>query len=387
MDKNRSEQTGTAWIDAALSLQNFEELLARIAADSAASLCFRESGGAVFIASSDSAFIENVETYPLQELFRHYEVERITDNDTLLGHLITQQGHASQAQAPLKRAAVLAVRIHAIRRRSSAERRLSIESDILQRLLTRNTKLQKILEEFDGKIFPLERNSLVAVIGFKKQSSERARLEDRALSNIEEKFSRFFRRYMSWHEKQRLVVAVTPQFPMDANAALDFMVQTIENLKTLCTENESYADLCMGIGSCKEELGALPESYEEANRAFHVAVLGANIWWRRWEELGSYRLLTIFSEHPESDLFIENTLGELSRKNLPTEYMVLLETIRGLDRHAWNLKQTSVAMELHYNTLKYRYHRIQEVLGIDLNEAQARFNLSFAVKLLAMKGR
>ncbi|MDL2298310.1 helix-turn-helix domain-containing protein [Synergistaceae bacterium OttesenSCG-928-D05] len=381
------EQRGTEWIDAALSLQNFGELLSRIAHDSTSSLCFRESSGAIFTASSDPEFIENVEAYPLQELFRHYEVDRIVDNDVPLGHLITEKTPPLSANSPLRKAAILAVKIHAIRRKSNAEYRISIESDILQRLLLRNTKLRKILEEFDGKIFPLDKNSLVAVIGFKKRNSERARLEDRALSNMEEKFSRFFRRYMSWQEKQRLVIAVTPQFPMDETAVCDFIVQTIENLKELHGENEPYTDVCMGIGSCKEELQALPESYEEANRAFHVAVLEAGAWWRRWGDLGSYRLLTIFAEHSESDLFIENTLGELARKNLPTEHLVLLDTIRELDRHAWNLKQTSVFMNLHYNTLKYRYHRIEEVLDVNLNDAHTRFNLSFAVKLLAMKGR
>lgn len=384
MNGHRQAQQGTAWIEAALNLQDFEALLSRIAADTASSLCFRESGGAVFLSSQDSDFIENVETYPLQELFRYYEVERITDNDTLLGHLITTKAATSPA---LRKSAALAIKIHAIRRRSSAERQMSIESDILQRLLTRHTKLRKILEEFDGKIFPLEQNSLVAVISFRKRHSGRTRLENRALASLEEKFSRFFRRYMSWQEKQRLVIAITPQFPMDGNAAVDFIVQTIENLKAACAENESFADICMGVGTCKEDLHMLPESYDEATRAFHVAVLDRQNWWRRWDGLGSYRLLTIFAEHPEADLFIENTLGELARKNLPAEHLILLDTIRELDRCAWNLKQTSVSMGLHYNTLKYRYCRIQEVLGVSLGDAHTRFNLSFAVKLLAMKGR
>lgn len=388
MKERNPEQQGTGWINAAISLQSFDELLYRIAADSVASVCFRESGGAVFIASTDKKFIENVEAYPLQELFRYYQVDRITDNDALLGYLITKTEHSALTRPAWVETAILAVKIHSIIRKSSAERRLSISSDILQRLLTRNTKLRNILDEFDGKIFPLDMNSLVAVIGFKKRSMDRLRLEDRALSNLEEKFSRFFRRCMlSWHEKQRLVIAVTPQFPMDDAAACDFIVHTIDNIKDICAGNELYADIRMGIGSCKEELQALPESYEEANRAFHVAVLDQDKWWRKWDDMGSERLLTIFANHPESDLFIETVLGEFARKNLSTEYLILLDTIRQLDRRAWNLKQASISMEVHYNTLKYRCCRIREILDIDLNDARTRFDLSLAIKLLTLKGR
>lgn len=375
------------WIEIAFSVRNFEELLSKIAADTKSSVCFRMPNGGVFVASEDVEFMEDVETYPLQELFRGYLVDRVADSDTLLGYLVTCKSSPLLSDSSLRNVAMQAIKIYAIRRRSDIERRLSVTSDILRRLLTRNGKLSKIMEALDDHPFPLDQNSLVAVIGFKKMIPDREQIENKILANLEERFSRFFRRYMSWHEKQRLVIAVTPQFPMDDNTTCDFIAQTIENLKEIYAENEVYSDICLGIGSCKVDLQFLPESYEEANRAFRVAVLGQDTWWLKWNNMGSYKLLTIFVEHLESDNFIENTLLELVRKNPTAEYVVLLDTIRELDRHAWNLKRTSLSMYIHYNTIKYRYHRIQEILGIDLNDASTRFNLSLAVKLLMLKGR
>jgi len=38
-------------------------------------------------------------------------------------------------------------------------------------------------------------------------------------------------------------------------------------------------------------------------------------------------------------------------------------------------------MNLHYNTVKYRYRKIQELLGADIDKPAVRINLAFAKEL------
>jgi len=42
---------------------------------------------------------------------------------------------------------------------------------------------------------------------------------------------------------------------------------------------------------------------------------------------------------------------------------------------------------VHVNTLRYRLARIERLLGLDMENAEARFQLEFAVKLLEARGR
>jgi purine catabolism regulator len=50
-------------------------------------------------------------------------------------------------------------------------------------------------------------------------------------------------------------------------------------------------------------------------------------------------------------------------------------------RNNWRLKPVAAAMNLHYNTVKYRYRKIGEILGVDLESRDARINLALAMEL------
>jgi hypothetical protein len=51
------------------------------------------------------------------------------------------------------------------------------------------------------------------------------------------------------------------------------------------------------------------------------------------------------------------------------------------------LKPASAALHVHVNTLRYRLARIEQLLGVDLEDVEARFQLEFAMKLLEARGR
>lgn len=41
-------------------------------------------------------------------------------------------------------------------------------------------------------------------------------------------------------------------------------------------------------------------------------------------------------------------------------------------------------MYIHYNTIKYRYRKIAEILDVDLEDIEERFIISMSIKLIRM---
>ena len=51
---------------------------------------------------------------------------------------------------------------------------------------------------------------------------------------------------------------------------------------------------------------------------------------------------------------------------------------------SWNLKMASDTMYLHYNTIKYRYKKIEEISGLDLDRTEEKLSMELAVKIYLM---
>ncbi|WP_455598272.1 PucR family transcriptional regulator [Cloacibacillus sp.] len=375
-------------VDVALTADSFQELLRKIAENLKSPACFKDANGTIYIESDDHVFSEQVGAYPLEELRQRYFIEKIRDGERLLGHFLLPKDYAADIDGRID-SAVLSIRVYCARKRAESERRQSAESDVLQRFLTGKLRLERAAAEFKERPFPLERGSMVAVIGYGKSQRDRSLKESEALSAIDEKFGRFFKRYVAWHERKKIVIAFTPQFPMDEGAACDFIEYTIENIKKRDETGEMFENLRVGFSSIKNDTEDLPKSYEEAEMAFRAACLlsGGGEWCRAWRSLGAMRLLMLFAGHPETDRFVESVLGKLITESPKGEYENLLDTLECIEKNSWNLKQSSVEMNFHYNTLKYRYQRIQEILDIDLALPVNRFNVALALKLYSLRGR
>lgn len=373
-------------IDIALSVDSLQELIIIICERLSLPICFKDTNGAMYIESNDPLFTEHMASYPLEELRLRYFISKICERERVFGYLLLPKSLVD-GKEELVNASILAIRVYCVRKRAEAGRLQSAESDLLQRFLTRKLRIEKVLEEFKGRPFPLEGNSMVAVIGLGKNLYGKNTKEHEALVILDEKFGRFFKRYVTWHERNKIIIAFTPQFPMDEEAACDFIVFTLENVKKREETKEIFENLYAGFGSVKKQIEELPESYDEAERAFRAACLKEDGWWRRWPSLGALRLLMLFADHAEADKFIQSILGKLIGDDMKGECKELFLTLQFIENNSWNLKQTSTEMNFHYNTLKYRYQRIQEILNLDLTRQNNRFNIALALKLYSLRGK
>jgi sugar diacid utilization regulator/putative methionine-R-sulfoxide reductase with GAF domain len=145
--------------------------------------------------------------------------------------------------------------------------------------------------------------------------------------------------------------------------------------------------LAGGMGRVCQMLGDYAESYREAELALEVARAspGAERL-RTHEDLGFYGLVARAVAPSMLDDMADRALEPLIRSDARrgAQYVRTLAVFLQADRH---LKPAAAALHLHVNTLRYRLGRIERLLGVDLDDVEARFQLEFAVRVLEARGR
>ena len=77
--------------------------------------------------------------------------------------------------------------------------------------------------------------------------------------------------------------------------------------------------------------------------------------------------------------FCRQTLAPLLRESRGGEE--LIHTLLCVEECGGDLRQAAKSLSLHYNTLRYRLRRIQEILDLSPHDGERRFNLSLALRL------
>lgn len=142
--------------------------------------------------------------------------------------------------------------------------------------------------------------------------------------------------------------------------------------------------ITIGVGDYRETALEACESYQEAKSAVKIGKrLNVNDKILFYRQLGIYRLLGSFYNSPEAREFCDLSIGKLKQHDARygTE---LFKTLICINDAGWNLKNASGKMFVHYNTMKYRYKKIEEILNTSLENSEERFNISMAIKLMVM---
>ncbi|AOQ25090.1 Purine catabolism regulatory protein [Moorella thermoacetica] len=103
-----------------------------------------------------------------------------------------------------------------------------------------------------------------------------------------------------------------------------------------------------------------------------------------FDDLGVYRIL-LTSDAAEMQRFYDDILGQLVSYDEENK-AGLITTLEMLFANDMNLQKTADALFIHYNTLRYRINRIQQITGLDLKSPDDRLSLQLALKILHMKG-
>ncbi|MCX8013794.1 MAG: helix-turn-helix domain-containing protein, partial [Rectinema sp.] len=142
-----------------------------------------------------------------------------------------------------------------------------------------------------------------------------------------------------------------------------------------------------GIGRVVDDILELGTGFSQAEKALRTGqIVHGTGSMTHFDNLGIYRLLDVEAHNPELSLFARELLGELLKSD-EVYHTDFIKTLEILFKCNFNLKKASNQMLVHYNTIRYRVQKIEQMTGMSLDSEDDRFNLQLAYKLLKMEAR
>lgn len=146
-------------------------------------------------------------------------------------------------------------------------------------------------------------------------------------------------------------------------------------------EQKSPFTVTLGVGSYFSNIKDIHTSYAQARTSIQMGYQLERFdcilfYWR----MGIYRLLADISEKMEATDFINRLIKPLLDYDAKYNSM-LMATLGAVIRSGWNLKTASTLLFIHYNSVKYRFGKICELLEIDPHNHEQCLELEIAYKL------
>ncbi len=186
-----------------------------------------------------------------------------------------------------------------------------------------------------------------------------------------------------------MVTDISPYFvaliPMKEENDYISLCKTIEELHRILTQYME-SSVVISVSSAKKDLSETPHAFSESLETLDIL--------RRmeqkpgvysWCDLGVEKVLCALKGSEISRNFWRKTLGKLIDTKDESS-LFLFQTLEALISNDWQLKQTADFLHIHYNTLKYRIKRLEDILGMDgLSEGKRRFDISLAFMLYKLE--
>ncbi|SKA09843.1 PucR family transcriptional regulator [Selenihalanaerobacter shriftii] len=148
-------------------------------------------------------------------------------------------------------------------------------------------------------------------------------------------------------------------------------------------EDDTEFKVSIGVGSYKQSIMDIHESYVEAQNAIKISRNFKKDKIIFYDNLGVYKILEKVSDVASVQEFYISCLGDLIKYDNENNAN-LLDTLEKLVHNDWSIKKTANELYIHYNTVKYRIKRIGEILEVDLQDPEQKFNIAFSLKLLRL---
>jgi len=145
------------------------------------------------------------------------------------------------------------------------------------------------------------------------------------------------------------------------------------------------ATLIGGVSGPATTLAAWPTIYGQAIQAMQLGErLKLTNQFVEFNSLGIYRLLYDLEDQPAVRRFTDEIIRPLAEYDIQNRGS-LIKTVEAYFTHHGNISQTAESLFVHRNTLLYRMERIQELTGLQLDQANMRLALHLALKLWQLR--
>lgn len=173
--------------------------------------------------------------------------------------------------------------------------------------------------------------------------------------------------------------------PVKEEKSFTFLRNKIKELHQIISRSKKI-DLVITLSSVKKDLLEAPHAFAECLETFDIL--------RRteqkpgvysWCDLGVEKVLCALKGTEMSQNFWRHILGKLiDRQDESSSF--LLQTLEALIINDWQMRPTAEFLHIHYNTLKYRIKKLEEILEIDgLQEGKQRFEVTLAFMLYRLE--
>lgn len=141
-----------------------------------------------------------------------------------------------------------------------------------------------------------------------------------------------------------------------------------------------FKQVFLGLSEPFDAVQAIPERYLQCKLATRVAVDTNSDRPLNYRNLGIFRLLHLIDDREKLEDYCQDILGPVIEYDLKNS-SDLLTTLNFIVLADGNLKNAAARMFVHYNTIRYRYKRIMELLERDLDSISALEDVYIALKI------
>ncbi len=190
------------------------------------------------------------------------------------------------------------------------------------------------------------------------------------------------------HAPHALVAGRHDQLALILSAMNEHGQRTIEQVvaavRRACQQRVPDLTISAGIGKAYPDLVGIPASYAEASRALQVIRrLNAHSKTMTYADLGITRLLFQVENPAELLEFACTRMAPLLAYDQRHDG-VLLAALEGYLAANQSVQEAAACLDLHPNTLRYRLHKVEELLGVSLTDITVLLDLQLACLVLRL---
>lgn len=336
----------------------------------------------------ETGTVKTFSVYDANAMLKKYPYERLSLSKNTYGYFIFEQfpsenlariviGHA-------KTAMLLAIQKDIATKQVESRYR----DEFIQDLLTNNVRYQEEIlsraARFGWDMAGPLRCIIFSIDDYKRSLGHN--LSEEGTKTLEETRQKI---YSLCKQEMRYNFAESPYSTMSDSIVFLLNTNKYSDFKTkikLCAKHINKISewsgftITTGIGDEKNDFLGCAASYKEAKRSIEMMRPfsgGSNVYF--WEDLGLFTILSLVCKTKEAHKFCHSKLNGVTSDL--EQNKELLSTLQILIDENWNLKSAARALDIHYNTVRYRYEKLSELFNMDLSNSTCRLEIAIALKL------
>ena len=175
------------------------------------------------------------------------------------------------------------------------------------------------------------------------------------------------------------VVYIIPEHSSGRTRLFPLLETVFRQIRAGISANLHYT-VSMGVGSWQESMLDIHKSFQQArttvNLSYQLDYYDDILF---YDNMGVYRLLA-GGQSEVCEEYMERYI--LPVLHYDQQYRTaLFSSLQTMIRCSWNLRHAAQELYIHYNSAKYRYQKICELLNMDLRDPEQRLNMEIALRV------